>query len=163
MSTIRITNHFHAPIGQHIDHVDKIEAHFDKDMGMHIEVADDRSQATGDSTGGNEQSEGDAARLRLDTIEGGRLSNVARFRYISPFVTEDEEREKIHRTVVNLVTSGFRLSAICKQLNELIKEKKIAMYVSTTDQYNELVRLGLPKDKGNTQKNYENYMSEQKK
>ncbi len=27
---------FKGNVGQHIDHVDKIEAHFDKDMGMHI-------------------------------------------------------------------------------------------------------------------------------
>ena len=31
-----ITNNFNAPIGQYIAHVDKIEAHFDKDMTMHI-------------------------------------------------------------------------------------------------------------------------------
>ncbi|GEM_PF-5364337 len=36
MSTITITNNFNAPIGQHIDHVDKIEAHFDKDMQMQV-------------------------------------------------------------------------------------------------------------------------------
>ena len=31
-----ITNNFNAPIGQYIAHVDKIEAHFDKDMTMHV-------------------------------------------------------------------------------------------------------------------------------
>lgn len=30
------TMNFNAPIGQQISHVDKIEAHFDKDMGMQI-------------------------------------------------------------------------------------------------------------------------------
>jgi len=30
------TLNFHGPIGQQIAHVDKIEAHFDKDMGMQI-------------------------------------------------------------------------------------------------------------------------------
>lgn len=39
------TFHFHAPVGQQIAHVDKIEAHFDKDMGMHIEKAE-QVQAT---------------------------------------------------------------------------------------------------------------------
>jgi len=156
MSTITITNNFNAPIGQHIDHVDKIEAHFDKDMGMHIEMGEEiarseteRYSAAGcaDSIGGNGQSEGEKP-----------------FRYISPYVTDEVEREKIHRTIRNLVTSGFRLSAICAQLKELIKDKKIAMYVSTTDQYAELVRLGLPKNtEGYSQKNYENYMSEQKR
>jgi len=89
---------------------------------------------------------------------------VEQFKYISPLVTDEKERENIHKIVVNLVTSDFKLSQICGQLKELINNKKIALYVSTTDQYNELVRLGLPKGKsGYTQKNYENYMSEQKK
>lgn len=39
------TFNFNAPIGQHIAHVDKIEAHFDKDMGMQIAVAGDVSAA----------------------------------------------------------------------------------------------------------------------
>lgn len=30
------TLNFNAPIGQQIAHVDKIEAHFDKDIGMHV-------------------------------------------------------------------------------------------------------------------------------
>ena len=32
----QVTNNFNAPIGQHIDYVEKLEAHFDKDMGMQI-------------------------------------------------------------------------------------------------------------------------------
>lgn len=35
------TFNFNAPIGQQIAHVDKIEAHFDKDMGMQIAMAED--------------------------------------------------------------------------------------------------------------------------
>lgn len=30
------TFNFNAPVGQQIAHVDRIEAHFDKDMGMQI-------------------------------------------------------------------------------------------------------------------------------
>lgn len=86
------------------------------------------------------------------------------FKYISPFVTDEEERKNISKTVINLVNSNFRLSAICEQLKLLQKKQKIALYVSTTEQYNELARLGLPiNDNGYSQKNYENYMSEQKK
>ena len=35
------TFNFNAPIGQQIAHVDKIEAHFDKNMGMQIAVVED--------------------------------------------------------------------------------------------------------------------------
>ena len=41
-----ITNNFYAPIGQYIEHVDKIEAHFDKDMGMQVKNADVKEEAS---------------------------------------------------------------------------------------------------------------------
>lgn len=34
---VQQTFNFYAPIGQQIAHVDKIEAHFDKDMGMQVD------------------------------------------------------------------------------------------------------------------------------
>lgn len=40
------TMNFNAPIGQQIAHVDKIEAHFDKDMGMQISNADEIAHCT---------------------------------------------------------------------------------------------------------------------
>ena len=54
------TFNFNAPIGQQIAHVDKIEAHFDKNMGMQIAVVEDapsthsttRSASKGLSAGG---------------------------------------------------------------------------------------------------------------
>lgn len=41
------TFNFNAPIGQQIAHVDKIEAHFDKNMGMQIAMAEDVSETPG--------------------------------------------------------------------------------------------------------------------
>ena len=35
--TVQITNNFYAPIGQMISNVEKLEAHFDKDMTMHVQ------------------------------------------------------------------------------------------------------------------------------
>jgi len=106
--------------------------------------------------------DGDAARLATRYIEGGRLGDEGdegKCKYISPFVTDEEERERIHKTVVNLVTSGFPMPYICKQLKQLIKEDKIALNVTVGEQYAELVRLGLPTSKkGYSQKNYENYI-----
>lgn len=42
---VTITNNFYAPIGQHIDHVDRIEAHFDKDGQMHVNQISDKEDA----------------------------------------------------------------------------------------------------------------------
>ena len=36
MNTLNITFNFNAPVGQNIAHVDKLEAHFDKDMTMQV-------------------------------------------------------------------------------------------------------------------------------
>ena len=35
-NTIHFTFNFHAPVGQQIAHVDKLETHFDKDMNMQV-------------------------------------------------------------------------------------------------------------------------------
>lgn len=35
-NTLNFTFNFHAPVGQNIAHVDKLEAHFDKDMTMQV-------------------------------------------------------------------------------------------------------------------------------
>jgi G3E family GTPase len=36
MNTLNFTFNFNAPVGQNIAHVDKLEAHFDKDMTMQV-------------------------------------------------------------------------------------------------------------------------------
>ena len=36
MNTLNFTFHFHASVGQNIAHVDRLEAHFDKDMTMQV-------------------------------------------------------------------------------------------------------------------------------
>ena len=36
MNTLNFTFHFNAPVGQNIAHVDRLEAHFDKDMTMQV-------------------------------------------------------------------------------------------------------------------------------
>ena len=36
MNTLNFTFNFNAPVGQNIAHVDKLDAHFDKDMTMQV-------------------------------------------------------------------------------------------------------------------------------
>ena len=45
--TVQITNNFYAPIGQMISNVEKLEAHFDKDMTM--QVADTEAMMNADA------------------------------------------------------------------------------------------------------------------
>lgn len=48
---IQQTNNYYAPIGQQINHVDKIEAHFDKDMGIQVDGHDIIPEATASPDG----------------------------------------------------------------------------------------------------------------
>lgn len=50
---IQQTNNYYAPIGQQINHVDKIEAHFDKDMGIQVDGHDIMSKASASPDGGS--------------------------------------------------------------------------------------------------------------
>ena len=50
--TINFTFNFNAPVGQNIAHVDKLEAHFDKDMNM--QVVDTKSVVNDELEGGME-------------------------------------------------------------------------------------------------------------
>lgn len=73
-STIHITNNYYAPIGQKIDHVDKIDAHFDKEMGMHIGHADavDGEQVSAEELPVTTPLEWCHAGIR-SVVEGGKL------------------------------------------------------------------------------------------
>jgi len=85
------TMNFYAPIGQQIAHVDKIEAHFDKDMGMQVAVAEEvcteRKQSNDD------------------------VDDLCHF--IHPTVNNEDERLRIHKEIQNLVRcNNFSISAL---------------------------------------------------
>ncbi len=112
----------------------------------------DKLRMKNDELQAEESHQNDELRMKNDELQ-------AEFRYISPFVTDESERRHIHKVVVNLVTGAFGFEYICKQLDMLHKEKKIALNTTIENQYKELVRLGLPSgEKGFSLKNYQNYM-----
>lgn len=148
---------FHGNVGQNIANVERMEVHMDKDGQIQV-MNSEQTNLHPQPTDSHINTSHTSSQSPLPS------EDQKMFKYISPFVTDEEERKNISKTVINLVNSNFRLSAICEQLKLLQKKQKIALYVSTTEQYNELARLGLPiNDNGYSQKNYENYMSEQKK
>ncbi len=49
-TVIQQTNNFYGNIGQQINHVDKIEAHFDKDMGITVDGQDIMPSASSDGS-----------------------------------------------------------------------------------------------------------------
>lgn len=127
------TMNFNAPIGQQIAHVDRIEAHFDKDMGMQIVNADEVSKP-----------KGEAAPV------GDEL-----FHLIHPEVEYSEEA-KVHQAVKNLVRR-FAVKEICDYLSQMAGEKKILLPQSVKVAYDELVRMGMPNGEGFALKTFEKY------
>lgn len=125
------TFHFHAPVGQQIAHVDKIEAHFDKDMNMQVMNTDGAEPTVIESA---------------PTTESVK-SDIALFRYIHPSVTDDAERLKVHKEVVNVVTS-FPLPEICRYLIDMEKSRKLLYLSKIKPQlaFAELHRMGMPEE-----------------
>lgn len=123
------TMNFNGSIGQQIAHVDKIEAHFDKDMGMQV-VSD--GVVTEPSVQPQEEL----------------------FSHIDPTVIEESEQRRIHLTVKNLVTK-FDLAQICERLNEMARNREI--FVGKKEKlYDELVRMGMPTGDGFSLKSFLN-------
>ena len=121
---IQLTVNFNAPVGQQIGHVDRIEAHFDKDMKMEIlnagEVITPESQET------------EAVSIAAEEL----------FHFIHPAV-DDAEQLKIHQQVKRLV-SQFGIQDICLFLKQLADERKILLPMGAHVAYLELARMGMP-------------------
>lgn len=141
------TMNFNAPIGQQIAHVDKIEAHFDKDMGMQIANADEVCKQGGE----NVTPVVDDGVTKRDAIPAGEEL----FHFIHPEV-DDSEEAKIHQAVKKLV-KRFGVKEICDYLSQLASEKKILLPQKTNVAYDELVRMGMPNGEGFALKTFEKH------
>ena len=142
-----ITNNYYAPIGQQIAHVDKIEAHFDRNMGMEIANAEGSvGQVSADVA-----LQADHGVANRDSAAGGEEL----FHFIHPEV-EDSQELKIHQSVKKLVRR-FGVKEICDYLAQMAKEKKILLPHKPSVAYDELVRMGMPSDEGYAMKTFEKY------
>ena len=127
------TFNFYAPIGQQITHVDKIEAHFDKDMTMHVDDSDGALSV--DNGKGN-----------ADFSDNGKAEATAddMFRFIHPSL-EDTDAQAVHREVVKLC-KYYGVQDICNYLEALASERKILLPMNSRTAYDELTRIGMPTD-----------------
>lgn len=123
------TLNFNAPVGQQIAHVDKIEAHFDKDMGMQVVNA-------GEIENG--------ARKENSAQEDGKEHELTFF--IHPSL-DDEEGYRVTEEIVRLVRRNG-IQEICQYLNSLADRKLVLLPQCQKGAYEELVRLGMPIEKG---------------
>lgn len=128
---------FNAPIGQQIAHVDKIEAHFDKDMGIQISNADE-----------------------VNCTSPQQINNniVDLCHLIHPKVIDEDEQIKIHKEVKNLVKDK-PVRDICSYLKKMSKEEKILLPIEPKRAMAELQRMGMPNEEteGFTYNNFNKY------
>lgn len=82
------------------------------------------------------------------------------FKYIHPSVTDDEERLKIHKEVINLVTS-LPIPDICRYLMEMRKHNRVYLNVQPEAMFEELHRLGMPDEntRGFSKNNFLSYFN----
>ena len=140
------TFNFYAPIGQQIAHVDKIEAHFDKDMTMHVDDSDgalsvDSGKGNADfsDNGKSEATETMAQKSKPDCPAADL------FRFIHPSL-DDAGAQAVHREVVNLC-KRFGIQEICAHLYILASDRKILLPISPMSAFEELRRIGMPADR----------------
>lgn len=130
------TMNFNGPIGQQIAHVDKIEAHFDKDMGMQVVNVEETTGA--------------------EPVADAQTAEEELFHFIHPDVTIAEE-QSIHQAVKRLVRR-YGVQEICSYLSELADQHKVLLPVGVQTAYDELARMGMPSgEKGFDYKTFAKY------
>ena len=142
------TFHFNAPIGQQIAHVDKIEAHFDKDMTM--QVYDSPAIAPADNSGVPDTPSGVP-----DTPSGVPVPSSSELcHFIHPSL-DDAAALQLHEELVRLCRR-FGIQDICSHLHRLSLEKRLLL-PGTNAAYAELQRMGMPGGEGFSYKTFAKY------
>ena len=144
------TMNFNAPIGQQISHVDKMEAHFDKDMGMQITNAGEVSKQGTQ----NVNPTADDAVTKCDAITAREeLCHI-----IHPKLYGDDDKMiEAHNEIKGLVTN-FGVQDICNHLRQMRMQERVLLPASVQAAYDELKRMGMPTDeKGYDYKTFAKY------
>ena len=128
---------FFRPVGQFIEHVDTVNFSMDKDGNFQFENV---GQVNG--TPSNQ------------VPQVAAQDSEERLHFIHPEI-EDEEAWRIHHAIKRLVTN-YRIPEICAYLKEQKQKGKLMLPSIPSVMYTELVRLGMPKGEGFSEKNFSN-------
>lgn len=118
------TMNFNAPIGQQIAHVDRIEAHFDKDMGMQVVNAEEMNKT------------------EPGADSGKPVGDEELCHFIYPGLDEQESLT-VHRQIRDVVRR-FGMKDICSFLKRLADEDKVLLPQVPQNAFDELHRMGMP-------------------
>ena len=84
--------------------------------------------------------------------------NIPQFKYIHVAVTDEKEREQIHKMVYNIVRLP-KMQQVCDELYKLMKDRKVLCTINPDSMLAELRRMGLPDGdvNGFSDKNFAHY------
>lgn len=77
------------------------------------------------------------------SFSSDNLSDIPLFKYIHVAVTDDKEREQIHKMVCNIVRLP-KMQLVCNELYKLMKDMKVLSKINPDAMLAELRRMGLP-------------------
>ena len=85
-------------------------------------------------------------------------SDIPLFKYIHVAVTDEKEREQIHRMIHNIVQLP-KMQQVCEELYKMMKDRKVLCTINPDSMLAELRRMGLPNGdiNGFSDKNFAHY------
>ena len=143
--TVRITNHnnFSGGVGAFITNLEHLTVVMDAEGNMKLE--------------GAEASKPAAPEKQAATPVESAAEEEELFHFVHPEV-EDDEAWHIHRAIKRIVAHQS-VQDICQYLKELHKKEKVMLPSMANVMYQELLRLGMPKGKGYSEKYFsDNYI-----
>ncbi len=84
--------------------------------------------------------------------------DIPLFKYIHVAVTDEKEREQIHRMIHNIVQLP-KMQQVCEELYKMMKDRKVLCTINPDSMLAELRRMGLPNGdiNGFSDKNFAHY------
>lgn len=94
----------------------------------------------------------------FSSVSSESNSDFPLFKYIHVAVTDENEREQIHRMIHNIVHLP-KMQQVCEELYKMMKDRKVLCTINPDSMLAELRRMGLPNGdiNGFSDKNFAHY------
>ena len=94
----------------------------------------------------------------FSSVSSESNSDIPLFKYIHVAVTDEKEREQIHRMIHNIVHLP-KMQQVCEELYKMMKDRKVLCTINPDSMLAELRRMGLPNGdiNGFSDKNFAHY------
>jgi hypothetical protein len=155
-----MSNYNYAPGAIHLDH--------HKDLNIDVKSVDDAirlmstfmSDRAEDVTPEYSSSPASDNRPKNDfsSVRPESNSDIPLFKYIHIAVTDEKEREQIHKMIHNIVHLP-KMQQVCEELYKMMKDRKVLCTINPDSMLAELRRMGLPNGdiNGFSDKNFAHY------